>query len=100
VARHYAPRARLVLVEGARAAEALAAESSAARAGALLITATCAGMDHVVRMPGQPHEYARRLYAALHELDRAGCEVILVEEPPSTTEWTGVRDRLLRGSAR
>jgi L-threonylcarbamoyladenylate synthase len=39
------------------------------------------------------------LYAALRELDGAGCETILIETPPETTEWTAVRDRLSRAAA-
>ena len=45
-----------------------------------------------------PREYAARLYAALHDLDRAGVDRIVVAEPPQTDEWLGVRDRLMRAS--
>ena len=41
---------------------------------------------------------AQRLYASLRELDGAGCEAILVEAPPETPEWAGVRDRLERAA--
>ncbi|MEO8717307.1 MAG: L-threonylcarbamoyladenylate synthase [Burkholderiales bacterium] len=51
-----------------------------------------------LRMPREPLGYARRLYAALRELDGAGCESILVEAPPETPEWAGVRDRLVRAT--
>jgi L-threonylcarbamoyladenylate synthase len=43
--------------------------------------------------------YAQRLYAALRELDGAGCESILIEAPPETPEWAGVRDRLVRATS-
>jgi L-threonylcarbamoyladenylate synthase len=49
-----------------------------------------------LRMPREPQAYARRLYAALRELDSAGCERILVEAPPESAEWAAVRDRLKR----
>jgi L-threonylcarbamoyladenylate synthase len=49
-------------------------------------------------MPREPLGYAQRLYAALRELDGAGCESILVEAPPDTPEWAGVRDRLARAT--
>jgi hypothetical protein len=35
------------------------------------------------RFPRDP-AHARRLYAALRELDAAGCEVIRIEAPPET----------------
>jgi L-threonylcarbamoyladenylate synthase len=52
-----------------------------------------------LRMPRESLGYAQRLYAALRELDAAGCESILVEAPPEAPEWAGVRDRLLRATS-
>jgi L-threonylcarbamoyladenylate synthase len=49
-----------------------------------------------IRMPRHPQGYAQRLYAALRELDGAGCEVILVEALPEGSAWAAVRDRLRR----
>ena len=51
-----------------------------------------------LRMPREPLGYAQRLYAALRELDGAGCERILIEAPPESPEWAGVRDRLERAT--
>jgi L-threonylcarbamoyladenylate synthase len=53
-------------------------------------------VDYWLRMPREPESYAQRLYAALRELDGAGCELILVEAPPEAQEWAAVRDRLSR----
>ncbi len=53
-------------------------------------------VDYWIRMPRDPQGYAQRLYAALRELDGAGCGAILVESPPDTAEWDAVRDRLQR----
>ena len=53
-------------------------------------------VDFWLRMPREPRAYAQKLYAALRELDGAGCERILVEAPPETPEWAAVRDRLSR----
>ncbi len=49
-------------------------------------------------LPAQAQAYARLLYAGLRELDAAGCDVILVEAPPTTSEWLAVRDRLARAA--
>lgn len=56
-------------------------------------------VDYWLRMPRDPDGYAQRLYAALRELDGAGCEAILVEAPPDAPEWAAVRDRLQRACA-
>ena len=56
-------------------------------------------VEYWLRMPREPDAYARKLYAALRELDSAGCEAILVEAPPATAPWRAVLDRLSRACA-
>ena len=95
--RHYAPRTPALLVP----AHALDAEI-ARREDAVAVLAFSrpdARVEYWIRMPREPQAYARRLYAALRELDGAGCETILIETPPGTAEWTAVRDRLSRAAA-
>jgi L-threonylcarbamoyladenylate synthase len=53
-------------------------------------------VDFWLRMPRDAQAYAKRLYAALRELDSAGCEAILIEAPPDRPEWAAVLDRLRR----
>jgi len=91
--RHYAPRtpARLVPVH------ALDKEISKGKSVAVLaFSRPDERVDFWLRMPRDPQAYAQKLYAALRELDGAGCEQILVEAPPDTAEWAAVRDRLKR----
>ena len=40
-----------------------------------------------------------RLFAALRDFDAQGVHLIGVEQPPQTTDWEGVRDRLQRAAA-
>lgn len=47
-----------------------------------------------------PDSYARSLYANLRTLDSFNCDLIIVEEVPSTDRWSGIQDRLLRASVR
>ena len=49
--------------------------------------------------PASPQGYAHMLYEALHQLDKARCARILVEEPPQTADWAAVNDRLGRAAA-
>jgi L-threonylcarbamoyladenylate synthase len=51
-------------------------------------------------MPIEAAAYARDLYAALHALDDAECEVAFVDEVPEGPEWAGVRDRLRRAATK
>jgi len=49
-------------------------------------------------MPSQPEDYARALYAALHEADASGCEILLIALPPDEPAWAAIHDRLLRAT--
>ena len=52
-----------------------------------------------VAAPSDPAAYAHTLYANLRALDEAGCETILVEQPPQGAEWMAINDRLTRAAA-
>ncbi len=105
VDRHYAPAGDVWLFdppEWDEVAEALAArgaEGGAGPVGALWLTPRShPAVTHPVTMPATPAAYARALYATLHAMDEAGVAVILVERPPATAAWAGVRDRLERAA--
>ncbi len=49
---------------------------------------------HLIKMPLQADDYAQALYAALHELDHQGLDLILVEQPPDGEAWRAIIDRL------
>jgi L-threonylcarbamoyladenylate synthase len=112
--RHYAPRARLVLIEaeqgkgelaelGARLAGA-ALELPQERVGVMLPAelAEPAGVAAVFRWGrwAAPEEMARDLYAGLRALDGAGCAVILCPLPPAAGIGAAIRDRLLKAGNR
>jgi L-threonylcarbamoyladenylate synthase len=99
--RHYAPRARLMLVERSRVATRGIIDrlrQDGVVVGALTLEAQGDDAPTVVQMPADANAYAARLYDTLHALDDAGCGVIVVERVPDETAWDGVRDRLERGA--
>jgi L-threonylcarbamoyladenylate synthase len=53
---------------------------------------------NMIGMPAGAEDYARRLYAALHEADRQKAEAIWIELPPDEPRWQAVRDRLRRAT--
>lgn len=53
----------------------------------------------VHRLPGDPKNYARRFYAALHAVDLPETQLILVEAVPDDETWSAVADRLRRAAA-
>jgi len=95
--RHYAPRTPAMLV----ATHALDGEiaSRGSRVAVLAFSRPDERVDYWIRMPRDPASYAQRLYGALRELDGAGCEAILIEEPAEEPQWSAVRDRLQRAAA-
>jgi L-threonylcarbamoyladenylate synthase len=94
--RHYAPRTPARLVPTHALDKEIAALKD--RVAVLAFSRPDERVDYWLRMPRDAAGYAQRLYAALRELDSAGCEAILIEAPPETLEWTAVRDRLKRAS--
>lgn len=58
------------------------------------------GRGRKLDLPGEPREFAKHLYAALHEADNEGWEWIAVEQPPEDSAWEGILDRLQRASFR
>lgn len=99
--RHYAPRTPLRLVQATQLPAAL----NAARAQRVALLAPAAALldrtaNVVLRLIAPPSaaEYARRLYAMLHELDAAGADLILIVAPPPAPDWDAVRDRLRRAA--
>jgi L-threonylcarbamoyladenylate synthase len=105
-ARHYAPRARLLLArtreDALRVARALASEGS--RVGVVTheaIDASHAPDRALVRaLPGEPAAYARALYETLHDLDDAGVDAVVVQRVPAADAWWAVADRLARAAQR
>jgi len=100
--RHYAPRAEVRMFDaGGREAvfaKAVWAASDDRAVGVIAFAPVSASGAEVVEMPDHAAAYAARLYAALHALDAAGCEVIWIEHVPESAEWAGVRDRLRRAA--
>lgn len=94
--RHYAPQTPARLVPAHELDREIARVGD--RVAVLAFSRPDERVDFWLRMPREPLGYAQRLYAALRELDGAGCESILIEAPPETPEWAGVRDRLVRAT--
>ncbi len=101
--RHYAPRAKLVVAPNATVAVELAKQvlmRDEERVALMLWDHHPDAMAHVVRtMPSRAAEYARDLYATLHDLDALSVEIIIAQAVPKESEWDAVRDRLARASA-
>ena len=92
--RHYAPRTPARLVATHSLDKEIAALKE--RVAVLAFSRPDERVDYWLRMPRDASGYAQRLYAALRELDSAGCEAILIEAPPEAPEWAAVQDRLKR----
>ncbi len=113
LASHYAPRARLRLMEAAQMAHELKEwrpPSSPqpfgetpptlgvwARDSALQETPHPSGLLFQA-MPSTPQACAHALFATLRDFDDSGVAEIWIESAPSGVSWAGVADRLRRAS--
>jgi len=106
--RHYAPRARLVLVDApleeleARLAE-LTLLFADEQVGVMLPAEIAAPAWTTVFAWGRwdaPEELARELYAGLRALDAEGCTVILCPLPSAEGIGAAIRDRLMKAGNR
>ena len=99
---HYAPTAKLRLMEGPMLKTALEMLDGAPLKLAVYcrtVPRKSAGKALYRAMPDQPDQAAHELFAVLRELDAQGVHLIWVEAPPPGPEWDGVRDRLSRAAA-
>jgi L-threonylcarbamoyladenylate synthase len=100
LARHYAPRTPLECVANGRDRVA-ALLNDGDRVGWLTFgPAPVPSPPGLVAltMPTDAAAYAAQLYDALHRLDGAGVDRIVVDMPPDAEAWLAVRDRLRRAS--
>jgi L-threonylcarbamoyladenylate synthase len=114
--RHYAPNARLILVEASEDALDLPGNL---REAALVNAGERVGVMLPVGIPGlderlawgnisvevflwgcwsEPEELAQRLFAGLRQLDAAGCTVILCPVPSGEGIGVAIRDRLRKAA--
>jgi L-threonylcarbamoyladenylate synthase len=106
--RHYAPRARLLLIEGDLAELTARLEGAVQdlpedQVGVMLPDSIPAPAGATVFAWGRwsaPQELARTLYAGLRKLDADGCTVILCPLPPAEGIGAAIRDRLLKAGNR
>ncbi|MEU2490950.1 L-threonylcarbamoyladenylate synthase [Streptomyces sp. NPDC007883] len=99
---HYAPRARVVLVEPERVVtEAETAQELGQQVG-ILLPPSLAGAEvkarAVVVVPGSLAAYAHGLYGFLRELDRQGCDLIVASLPVEEELGLAIANRLRRAA--
>ncbi|MBI4193731.1 MAG: threonylcarbamoyl-AMP synthase [Betaproteobacteria bacterium] len=102
LAKHYAPQTPLMMMEGDLLIELATSLSRQGRRVAVLARSARQPLIEGLVWVAAPQDaapYAHDLYANLRRLDTAGCDVILLEDPPQGAEWFAIRDRLNRAAA-
>ena len=106
LAAHYAPNARLRLMDAAALQAALDVlgpdvPDSVAPVIAVWSRALLRSPSRRIvlqRMPDDASTAAQQLFAVLRRFDDQGVKLIWVETPPVSPDWEGVRDRLQRAA--
>jgi L-threonylcarbamoyladenylate synthase len=99
---HYAPSARVRLMDGASlqsALDVLGADAAHIAVWSRRILRSASERIIRRRMPDDARAAAQQLFAVLREFDAQGVKLIWIETPPDTPDWEGVRDRLRRAAA-
>lgn len=102
---HYAPRARVRLMDTGALRAALAVlgpVAAGARPPVAVYSRTVSPLPAGIpgrAMPADAEAAARGLFTALRDLDACGTPLIWIETPPADAPWDGVRDRLQRAAA-
>lgn len=103
LAAHYAPAARVRLLDAERLALRLAAAAAGASLEGVAVYSRAQPPGGLAwkwqALPADPAAAAHELFAVLRALDAAGAREIWVEAPPRDPAWDGVRDRLSRAAA-
>lgn len=100
LAAHYAPSARVRLLDAdALALRFATAAASAGLEGVAVYSRARLPAWRWQAMPADPAAAAHELFAVLRLMDAAGAREIWVEAPPRDPAWDGVRDRLSRAAA-
>lgn len=101
LAKHYAPKAKLVVLEWRDAADLRSRLTPhASRTHIIAHTNIPSGEDfaNVSVIPHDPEAFARAIYAELHRCDEAGAATIVVEALPDAPRWRAIADRLQRAA--
>jgi L-threonylcarbamoyladenylate synthase len=99
LAAHYAPAAKVVLMDAAALASAFARPRPRGLGVYSQWQPPVEADVHHRRMPSSAAAVAHELFAVLREFDAHGVSQVWVEWPPSGPEWDGVWDRLQRAAA-
>lgn len=94
--RHYSPQTPLILLPAKRFLSQLQPTD-----GLIYYTDQIAWpLQHLIRLPDTPEQYAAGLYSALRDMDQSGVQRIVVEMPPVAPDgWAAIHDRLRRAAA-
>jgi L-threonylcarbamoyladenylate synthase len=102
LAKHYAPQTPLLMMEADLLLELAASLTRQGKRVAVLARSArqplLPGLVWTAA-PADETSYAHDLYANLRNLDEAGCDSILIEEPPQDPQWAAIKDRLMRAAA-
>ena len=106
LASHYAPNARVRLMDAGTLQAALDVLGPTGTGGspslavyARVVLRLPSPQVLYRHMPDDPAATAQQLFAVLRDFDDQGVPLIWIESPPDTPAWEGVRDRLMRAAA-
>lgn len=97
---HYSPRKPTFLFKDEEEFAALKTEFAVSIFGLTVTEGFSDLFKQRYLMPNDPAAYAHKIYDALRQADNSDCEVIAIERPDESDNWTAIMDRLERSCAK
>jgi L-threonylcarbamoyladenylate synthase len=97
---HYSPQKPTFLFKDEEEFAALKSEFAISIYGLSITEGFNNSFKRFYLMPNDATAYAHKIYDALRQADNSDCEVIAIERPVGSEEWTAIMDRLERSCAK
>lgn len=93
---HYAPKTSVTVVDSIEAIAAIKDKKIAVMAFSSPEPNLPKNIVKWIEAQQEPDQYARTLYAHIHEMDSLKADRLVIVLPPESEPWTVIRDRLMR----
>ncbi len=97
---HYSPKKPTFLFKDEAEFAALKTEFAISIFGIAVTDSSTNSFKQRCLMPNDATAYAHKIYDALRQADNSNCEVIAIERPDDSEDWTAIMDRLERSCAK
>ncbi len=97
--RHYAPKAKVILIESSNYEDQIREMILGKKAGILCTKRNHKYSAHCIFIGSNPKSVARNIFASFRKLDEMGVSLILIEPIGEDQDWDAVRNRIIKSAS-